>query len=581
MGITQDKSPRDVSERDDHRSLDGVLPVPPAREEGPGEVVRAPRWHDVQTSFAVVPASRMTLAHVDEVRRSTAGEAAVAILYDVSPPGLSAQQLFNELGRYPKIVLCDHHNGAAPSHEVPGREVTAAEMIVATLPALWSKGLLRSSDGAACAIVGITNTMNIDPDSIICRLLIDSFSNPAMREVVWDSGNSDILVRAARFGDTTFFGGIDIESAQYDQLGESERIACAILKMISEERGALVADSCFAAATMRTKASEVFHAAHPQGSSVAEQIAFLRQTASQEDLCAWLEKGGVHVDSLVRDSLRSIKDKAAAQALDEDRLFNDVFHEEKKSFVLAHARRSDIRSVFGAADASCNEVAIGRMFESLSNSLYDVLRHPARYRPHVEEFLRELREVHSAAQARSRTVEDKITITTAVDGLDRAPHVAHLERKSPVHDWLREAAASFGAPWLHIMDRRGHIVVSGRFSKPGETRPEINLAHPDVVAALRGLEEAAFERARAHSETVVSESPTPILVKSNLWLPLHKNHYTVEEVRDLLLKHYDTIVSAHGAVPPQSEEATYPAVTTSEGTQIPFSGSYHFERASR
>lgn len=557
----------------------------------------SPAWHDLNVSFAVIPEGMLSMPHVDAVRVERGGDYAVAVLYDVSPAGLTSQRLFNDLAAYPNVILCDHHGGAAPLAEAAGRELTGAQLVSAALPDLWAKGLLSLPHGGPLNLVGITSAGNIDPDSILCRVLLESFANPQLHEKVWRPRVLDKLVEAARFGDTTLFGGIDVEGVSYDSLGDAERLAITILALINVEKANVIADRCFELAVLRKNVRELFSEKFgelPEEGRMRAVFGLARgcsQFSSMEDLRAWLrqERGARYREG---DAVRrSLEREAAERALSSDGQFHDLRQEKVRSFVFAEVSRRDVRDLFAGSLAPATGFAathpplfepavITRLFESISIKVLDALERPERHRKEVEAFLENLKDTHARAKRASDTVDGKITITEVDQPLERERSLPAKLHGSPMFDWLREAAASFGDPWLHIMNRRGSLVVSARVSRTGEERPNINLGCAAFVKDLHALEQASLKRAVDAGRVSHSEEPATFLIKPNLLLPLGRPHFSQHDLIALLLRHYEVLVHAEGAASDGSDKAQMPMVAAG-GERVPFSGSYHFEEYRR
>jgi hypothetical protein len=532
----------------------------------------------VPAYFAVIAPRQVTIEQVDSIRREKGGDEAVAILYDVSPVGLDAQALFDQLAQHPDVIVCDHHNGAAPLQEVPGREVTGAEVVVQTLKSLWNAGLLLKSDGTPLPLVGVTHSMNVDPDSIACRLLINSFSNPTLRETVWSDDNLPVIIDAARIGDTVLFGGLDSKNATYEKLSRAEKLTLTMLQLINEEKVALVIEKCLDTALLREKAFEIFQAqSATDGSGPALKTTFLRETAAPDQLKTWLSERGVRIADFLQERKYDLSVNAAEEALAFGKQTRELLTETHRDIVFSWASQSDIRSVFCGPSTSFNEEGIARMFENIERKLLRALQSPDRYEQQVRQFLGDLTELKETASRFSVTIDGKLTTTTLSGRLDRDPNKPQSAQRFPVYDWLREAAAAFGDPWLHLLDRNGQLVVSSRFAKAYEIQPQIDLSNRHIVGKLLELEATALANAQARGEAGADEQPAKFVIKPNLWLPMGKAHISRDDMVRLLLENYDHIVS-----PRKVDEAVraplYPTVTCGS-EQIPFSGRFHFERA--
>lgn len=557
-----------------------VAPEPPVPTPAP-PTTTAPGLSELIPLFRVVPPRDLSIKEVDRIRREEIGPDSVALVYDVSPPGLSPQELSDELARFPDVILCDHHNGAAPSKEVAGREVTGAEIVAETLQRLWSEGLLKRADGTMLTLIGITHSMNIDPDAIVCRLLINSFPNSSLRETVWGKENLPDLIAAARIGDTTLFGGLDIKHCTYEQLSRAEKLTLTMLHLINSEKLSLVTENCLDTALLRKHAFEKFQAELPQERSAANESRrnFLKATASPEGLRDWLNKKGMQPEELVKKDRETIRADAISKAFQSSTQRPDCEASIKETLVQKWASRSDIRSVFCGPSASFTATALNRFFQNVERNLLKAINERDLYQNEVRQFLADLKSLRNKATTHSSTIGEKLTITTLQDRLDFNPERNQLTPRFPIYDWLREAAAAFGEPWLHILDRKGQPVMSARFPKSNEERPHIDLAKPEIVDELKALELAGFERAQREGKTAEGEKPAQFVIKPNLWLPLGRVHFSTNDLVELVKKHYDQIVSTALPKDPNAQPE-YPTVRCGEET-VPFSGSYHFERARR
>jgi hypothetical protein len=541
-----------------------------------------PDFGELNALFEVITPKQTTIDGVDALREKC--KADVVFLYDVSPVGLTSQQLFDQLAKYPKVVLCDHHNGAAPLHEAPGQEVTGAQIVVDTLQRLWKAGALSKEDGTPLTLLGVTHSMNIDPDSIACRLLIKSFANPTLRELVWNEPVLTTIIKAARVGDTTLFGGIDIESSSYEALSAAEKLAFIMLQLITDEKHSFVTEVCLDVALLRREAFQLFQKMHltDNAAKTAARRVFIRDTKTEEGLSAWLAKHGVQSEAFLIEKKSQLSADAAQQALSTDREHRQVLAERHKEIVRLSGRRADIRSAFCGEALQFNQHTITRIFESIEMKVLDAIRTPERYRDRACQFLADLKTLHEAAQKLSTDIDAKITVTTLSERLDFNPYRSQSFQQFPVYDWLREAAAAFGKPWLHLLRRGdGQFVVSARFPKQGEQRPTINLSQPELVAALTALEASCLNDFIKAGTTPSDEPAAKWVIKQNLLRPITPVHIPNKQMIDFLIQHYDQIVTATSN-PPVANSPLFPSVTISSGDSaphsIPFNGWYHFAR---
>ena len=204
------------------------------------EPVPGPELGDVKPEFTVVAPQDITVERAEELRQQQ-GENAVALIFDVSPGGVNREQLGEQLRENPRVVICDHHGACAPLREIPGQELCAAEVIVRDLPRLYRAGALTSSNSEPVKLLCITNTMNVDPDCVISKFLIDSYIDPELRQEIWgDPETLNLLVEAARFGDNKFFGGLDPREVNYGTISPSQKLALTVFQMINELKADLV-----------------------------------------------------------------------------------------------------------------------------------------------------------------------------------------------------------------------------------------------------------------------------------------------------------------------------------------------------
>ncbi len=504
MSLLDGVSERHGTAEDVHAGYPGLRLSPLVPGPGPGEV---------ETIQRIVPPGDVSIETVDSLRAAEGAHAAV--LYDVSPV-CTTDVLFEKQATFPRVVVCDHHNGAAPEKEVPGLEVTGAQVIADTLPRMWEAGGLAPLPGNRLfKLLAVTSAANIDPDAFISRFLIESYCNPGLRSEVWQAQTLGRLLRAARFADTTFFGGIDIPGLRYENMPDHMRLAFALFQMINEEKIDLVVNN-----------------------RIGKAIEMQRQSGQTVD---------------VPDT----SDRAAI-----------------RGYVFRWLTRQQVREVFegNSHPPLFNPSTIEDMFASIVGKMVHLLKSPDDFRPLIEKFIADLQHVHqlgrSILEDASLGPDKKISIMSPEAGrLDREPRLHQSLQRHPIWDWLREASAAFGDPWIHVMNRPKSMVISSRFPREGEDRPYIDLAVPAVVSQLRRLERECADSA--------GEPPVEFLVKANLWLPLGKPHFSCQQAVDLLLASWDFIVSKTAVV---EERPRMKQVKTADGDTIDWDGAYHYLR---
>ncbi len=527
----------------------------------------------ITVQFGVIDKERTTLQEADALRVRLGGTQAIGILYDVSPP-VDSQELVGQLSNFRRMAICDHHGGAAPLQEIAGREVTGAEILARDLTRLSQSGVFAAEqDGSPAAIVGITNSMNIDPDSIICRYLLDAFCDPNKRAEAWSAERLQLAIDVARFGDTTFFGGIHIPSMQYQDLAPAVRISLSIMQMINEEKEDIVLQSKFSEALL---AANIRRAAFTLALNGDNQTPFkamlgIMRTISRDPHTAQQVLSGIlGADLITVEGLKAgFTQEGRAQGLGAEalkqfcrvRLSNFTFHNLSRNRVKEVFHGKDQDDCFGPAHPVLFDLAtIGELFRNVSARLQELMRDPDLCKPFAERFIADLKDVHEMGKRYTTVLcphdfpDREVAVTVLRDRMDRDPEKFQTAQRHPIWDWLREAGAAFADPWLHVMDRGSSIVVSSRFAREGEERPCIDLSEPVTVAKLIDMEKQAA--------ALQGQPAADFLIKANLWLPIGKPHFSRQQVVELLQQSYDRIVQPAGSKPtllkPKFTEVNYP-----------------------
>jgi hypothetical protein len=446
----------------------------------------------------------------------------------------------------------------------------------------------------------VTHARNIDPDAFISRLLLESYFDPTRKPFVWDTPEHlQLLIDAARFGDTTFFGGVDLNITSAHSLPAAQQLGLAILELINEGREQFVFEHLREAAVLNRNLLSAAAKVEPDLAHSGRLMLALRsvyrminaQCASEEAphstahaqqfLSRLLGSDCLTWPTLKQRVIESLQTAEGDQKL-------DLVQRTLRKAVLESLFPSQIRELFqGKVGANIygpahrplwNESVIENLSATISGTILGLLSDEDKACFLADHFIRAMRRVSSVAEKRTTTLsipdvpEKRVSITTASQPLNPDAGVPRNRRVHLVDDWLREAAAALSVvdpqrpylppAWLHIMDRGdGNIVVSSRFARPNEPRPVIDLSNPSVVAELNAMEAAAAQGA--------NQSATRIIIKGNLWLPDGGPlHVPREAIVALLLRRYDEIVQVPSAS--SSPQRLYPTVEIIAGKLLPF-----------
>jgi hypothetical protein len=513
-------------------------------------VIGISREVSADREFLVVNPSDKDVKKLSEIADKLSlerGQPVLCLLYDVSPAVRSSQELFNLQVQYPNVMICDHHGVTSPQVEVRGKEVTGTQRLIEALSELLPILEAVPEGSKKLCILGVTDTMNLDPDSLICRYLIDTFCDPELRKQVWTKNNLEIIVEAARFGDITFFGGIDYTNLRYENLEPHEKIAYAIFSELLFEKAELVKEKYLEIAIERFNAHHI--------------------------------KKNYTLDSLHKKLDDILNDKEAQQGAPlppYERIFRK--NQMLQNFVFKELKREEVRSVFtGVKDDGTQEFntkSIEGIFEKIGERLIANTEEGCIktevYEGTVRGYLRSLKTVNKWSSAFTRS-EDKIEVTTCVDRLDYNLGKPQKRQEFFIFDWLREAAAAFKTSSVHVMDRSktsGVTVISARAPKLGDINsdPYVNLSQPEVVGQLRALE--------AHYAELAGAKPAIFIVKPNLWLPIGSPlHIPIDVLTKFINENYNLLVCETDQYPYKNlTEPIMPKVTIGPGNTQPYSG---------
>lgn len=585
----------------------------PSTPERPGEETsknQAQTMPDVSATRApsivahvksvVIAPHETTVPRLEELRRTHGAD--FVLLYDVSPVGVTPQLLFDELRAHPRVVIFDHHGACAPLCEIPGRELCAAEVIAQDLPVLARSTSLGATTDRPQTILVVTHSRNIDPDAFISRLLIESFFDPTRRPFVWDiEEHRNLLVEAARFGDTTFFGGVALESAQAQALDPAHRLGLALLELINEGKEQFVCEHLREAAVLNRNLVNATAKVEPELFQAGRTVLAIRSVYrsierqnSADDphgVSATAEQALKALLGSEYLTWESIKERviASCEGSEEGSKLEHVNRMLRRA-ILESLFPSQIRELFQGKKANniygpphparWNENSIEALSERITASIPELLTDDSKMCALADCFIRDMRRVSAVAGKHTSTVyvqndpERRVSITAARYPINPDAGIPRSQREYLMYDWLREAAAALSVgdharpylppAWLHVMDRGdGNIVVSSRFARHDEERPDIDLSRPEVIAELIKLEREAAAR--------TNQLPTNLIIKGNLWLPDGGPlHISTEAVVELLKRHYDVIVQ-----PPSSSrlaERVYPSIVIAPGNTAQFNG---------
>lgn len=544
--------------------------------------VPGPALGDVSVSFGIVQLSKNQFETYEEIRRQAVipgKPKPVLAIYDVSP-GANSQGLADKLKEYNDIFILDHHGGAAPKVEVRGKELTAAQVTAEALPRMWEAGAFKSADGQSIPLIAATHTMNVDPDAVITGYLLESFMDPEKRKFAWSDHNKELLIKAARFGDISLFGGINIpalDPRNMSSVPDEMKVAFTILDMINIEKKRLVLES-----------------------KLGEVVTEINLIAAAP---LWKEKFGFKSLKQARKELEeSIKSRASKKptmgptrdALLKELLGDDFMTQEKlldiepavlQRIVKFNLTRSQVREVFegkkfndiysDAHPAHWNEETINGLLKNIRDKMPEILADLSSFENNYRNFAERLIRIHGVAEKfkiSSRRVvapDNEITVLNLHDRLDHFDNLPQNEQPYIVGDWLAAAGAGFGKDPVHVKNENGHLTISSRAPQPEErdTFPVVTLNNPKFVEELMD-----FERAQAEIKGV---PPANFLIKANLVLAYGEHNIDLSRVTSLLLTMYDSIVtpydpaSANGV--PTMHEVDY-----GNGVKGPFDGTRQF-----
>jgi hypothetical protein len=525
-------------------------------------------------SAIVCPRTQNNFPALERLREDAGAD--LLFLYDVSPPG-SIEELERGLREHPHIAILDHHGAAAARREVPGRELTAAEVAISGLLSLESRGVFH---GDLHRVLLVTHSMNIDPDAFITRLLLKSYFDPDLHDELWpmDGGQRESyrwqiqLIEAARIGDTRFFGGYDYATLTLDRLNAAERLAVAIFQFIIEEKeNCVIHNRKIEAAVLHNLQklatnSRICGGEFDRNAVLGEIHRFARDhSVSLDSASLWHVGNGIGEDMDLRTAHWYDANLLAGERL------------RVRSAILDALSRSDIREVFVGRKHNpdfpedhpplFNENYIDEMGKRIGAKIMAYLKDPHRFEGPVRAYLDGLRWTKQIAERYTEPSgegRDWLSVTVAPERLDLVPGSSD-KQFTLVYDWLREAAAAFGGAYLHLMVRpsSSSMVISSRFPRPEEqaSYPVIRLNDPAFCGAL--IEE---ERHFAQKAGVQS---TAFLFKPNLVLPLGPLHIPRAQVIATLESHMALIMPPDEASPTATE---LNEVILPDGTKAPFDG---------
>lgn len=556
------------------------------------EAIPGPTIGDVNLSFAVVSLHKNNFQTYEELRAQARTPGAVEpalIIYDVSPAG-SAQGLIDDLCRYSNIIVLDHHGGAAPACEARGKELTAAEVAVEGLTKLWTAGALTAQDGSPIQIIAATHSLNVDPDSVITGFLIESFMDPTLRDIGWSEGNKDLLIRAARFGDVSLFGGIDIPNLNPETMSDEMKVAFAILDLINVQKERLVIDTKLGEVATELNLRAVADQWYEKHQGTFTNVEHARKEVEEAILSEIARAPALMSVGPEGETMRRLRDAFLRRELGEEFFTEDSLRSMNPHLlsgkVFGTLSRSQVREVFIGKDKSdlfsskhapyWNESSINDLLAKIRAELPCVLSNLDDYRPNYWRFAKGLQDVHELASHCSevsgqlRYPERRITLSKPHGRIDREEEKPQNRQRFPIYDWLREASAAYGDPVIHVMNRGGVMTIAGRAPQPGEDAPVVTLNHPEFVADLKMLEASKAE--------LKGRPPAQFLIKANLVLPYGEHNITLGEVTTLIFAHYNNIVAPYNKafmpVDPVPQMVDF-----GDGMERPFDGTHHFLRA--